>query len=39
MRICKETVTKPLKGFRSQMSRALIVRNTVICNKIVNKAL
>jgi hypothetical protein len=39
MIICKQTVTKPLKVSDLKMPRALIVRNMVICNQIVNKAL
>lgn len=36
--ICKETMTKPEKVSDLKMLGALIVGNTDICNKIVNKA-
>lgn len=36
--ICKETGTKLLKASDMKMFSAVIVRNTVSCNKIVNKA-
>ena len=35
--ICRETVTKLLKVSDLKMPGALIVVNTIICNKIVNK--
>ena len=35
--ICKDTVTKLLKVSDLKMPGALIVVNTIICNKIVNK--